>query len=168
MRGDGDSRGDGEITKRCASEAASAWRSRSTIPGPDGSVRTARSASGAAALDPPQWFRPPHGGLAGRRGEDHAPGRCLQHGRDDYPDGLVHVAPAVLHHDHGAVVEVGDALVLLLPFLDHLDIHLLARDDDRLERVAEIVEVEDADLLTLRHPAEVVIVRHDGGGARLC
>src|SRR5436189_76170 len=101
MRGDGDSRGDGEITKRCASEAASAWRSRSTIPGPGGTVRTARSASGAAALD--------------RR-----------------------------------------------------DIHLLTRDADRLERIGKVVEIEDANPFQLRHPVEVVIIRHDGGTAGLC
>src|SRR5256885_5343780 len=135
--------------------------------GPGATVRTARSASGAAALDPPQWFRPPHCRLAGRRGEDHPPGRRLQHRRDDDPDGLVHVAPAVLHHDHGAVIQVGDPLVLLFPFLDHLDVHLLTGDDDRLERVGEVVEVEDANPFQLRHPVEVVIIRHDGGGSGL-
>src|SRR6202158_4337119 len=153
------------MTMRCAAGASRrASRRRATKPGPGSTVRTAASATGsAAARGPPQWFRPAHGRLAGRRGEDHPPGCRLQHGGHDHPDRLVHIAAAVLDHDHGAVIEVGDSLVLLLPFLDHLDVHFLAGDDHRLERVRQVVQVEDAYAFELRHPVEGVIVGHDRG-----
>src|SRR5712692_5422832 len=79
---------------------------------------TVLATGSAAALDPPQRFRPPHGRLAGGGGEDHPTGGRLQHRGDDHTDRLVHVAPAVLDHDHGAVVEVSHALVLLFTFFD--------------------------------------------------
>src|SRR2546421_6166376 len=117
-----------------ASRRAS-W-SRATNPGPGSTVRTAASATGsAAALDPPQRFRPPHARLAGRGGEDHPAGGRLQHRGNDHADRLVHVAPAVLDHNHGAVVQVCHALVLLFPLFDDLDVHLFTRDHHRFQRV---------------------------------
>src|ERR1700693_5873697 len=100
-----------------------ASRSRATSAWPGSTVKTA-SASGAAALDPPQGFGPPDARLARRGREDHPASRGLQHGGDDDADGLVHVAPAIFDHDHGAVVEVCDALVLLITFLAYLPGHL--------------------------------------------
>src|SRR5205807_9927815 len=134
-----------------------ASRRRATKPGPGSTLTTATSATGsAAARGSPQWFRPPHGRLARRSREDHPPGGGLQHGGHDDPDRLVHVAAPVLDHDHGSIIQVSDALVLLLAFLDHLDIHLLAGDDNRLERVRQVVEVEDAHTFELGDAVEVV------------
>src|SRR5256885_10297245 len=148
--------------ERGASRRAS--RRRATKPAPGSTVRTATSATGsAAARGPPQRFGPSHGRLAGRRGEDHPPGGGLQDGGHDHADGLVDVAAAVLDHDHGAVIEVRHSLVLLLAFLDHLDIHLLAGNHDRLERVRQVVQVQDAYPFELRDAIQVVVVRHDGG-----
>src|SRR5438270_4328917 len=150
------------MTNRFAAGAsAKACRRRATRSGPSVTVSTATSASAAAALDPPQWLGTPHRRFARRRSEDHAARRRLQHRGDDHADRLIDIAPAVLDHDHGAVIEVGNPLVLLLPLLDALHVHLLAGDDDRLERVGEIVEVEDADPFELRDAIEVVVVRHD-------
>src|SRR5437667_1866764 len=149
-------------SERGASRRAS--RRRATKPGPGSTVRTATSATGsAAARGPPQRFGPSHGRLAGRRGEDHPPGGGLQDGGHDHPDRLVHVAAPIFDHDHGAVIEVRDSLVLLLAFLDHLDVHFLAGNHDRLERVRQVVQVEDAHTLELRDAVQIVIVRHDGG-----
>src|SRR5438067_13933162 len=106
-----------------------ASRKRATKPEPGSTLTTATSATGsAAARGPPQGFGPSHSRLAGRRGEDHPPGGRLQDGGHDHADRLVHVAAPILDHDHGAVIEVGHSLVLLLAFLDHLDVHLLARN----------------------------------------
>ena len=85
----------------------------------------------------------------------------MQHRGDDHADRLIDIAPSVLDHDHGAVIEVGDTLILLLPLLDDLHVHLLAGNDDRLERVREVVEVEDADAFELGDAIEVVVVGHD-------
>src|SRR2546423_2342582 len=153
------------MTTWCARGASRmASRRRATKPGPGSAVRTATSATGsAAARGPPQGFGPYHGRLAGRSGEDHPPGSGVQDGGHDHPDRLVHVAAPILDHDHGAVIEVRDSLVLLLAFLDHLDVHLLAGNHDRFERVREVVQVEDAHTFELRDAVQVVVVRHDGG-----
>ena len=75
------------------------------------------------------------------------------------------MAAPVLHHHHGAVLEIPDALVGLLALLDDGDGHHLARRDDGLHRVGEVVEIEDADSLDLGQPVEVVVLRHDRGAA---
>ena len=59
---------------------------------------------------------------------------------------------AALDHDHRAVVEEGDALAGLLALLDDLDVERLAGQERRLQRVGELVEVQDADALELRRP----------------
>src|ERR1700737_921001 len=151
------------MTNRCAcGDAMRDWLRRETTVDCGSTARMTRLATGsAAALDSPQWFWPSHGRLPGRGGEDHAPGSRLEDRGDDHPDGLVHVAPAVLDYDHRAVVEVGHALVLLLPFLDHLDVHLLPRDDNRFEGVRQVVQVKDPDAFEVRPPVGVVGVPHD-------
>src|SRR5207245_7738040 len=87
----------GWMTTWCARGASRrASRRRATKSGPGSTVRTATSATGsAAARGPPQRFGPSHGRLAGRRGEDHAPGSRLQDGGDDHADRLVHVAAPI-------------------------------------------------------------------------
>src|SRR5437868_11491049 len=158
------------MTTWCARGASRmASRRRATKPGPGSTVRTATSATGsAAARGPPQRFWPSHRRLAGRRGEDHPPGSGLQDGGHDHADRLVHVAAPILDHDHGAVIEVRHSLVLLLAFLDYLDVHLLARNHDRFERVRQVVQVEDAHPFELCDPVQVVVVRHDGGVPLRC
>src|SRR4029450_3392908 len=47
-------------------------------------------------------------------GEDHAAGGGLEHRGDAGADLLADVSLAVIHHHHGAVVQVGDALAALL------------------------------------------------------
>src|SRR2546423_4627201 len=153
------------MTKRVACGCSLQDRRRRETTVDSGSMAriTVLATGSAAALDPPQWLRPAHAGLTGRGGEDHPAGGRLQHGRDDHANGLVHVAPAVLDDDHGAVVEVGHPLILLFAFFDHLDVHLFPRDDDWLQCVGQVVEVEDPNSLELRDPVEVVVIGHDGG-----
>ena len=76
---------------------------------------------------------------------------------------------AALHDDHRAVVEERHALPGLLALLDDLDPERLARQERRLQRVRELVDVQDPDALELRDPVEVVVGRQDAarrGAAR--
>src|SRR5262249_21424397 len=80
------------------------------------------------------------GGSSGRLvalepGEDHAAGRGTQYRGDGRADRLADVALAVVDHHHGAVVEIGHALTALLALLHDVDVHDLARQDDRLEGI---------------------------------
>src|SRR2546428_57052 len=50
--------------------------------------------------------------------EDHLPRRRLQHAGDDDVDRLADHLARVVHHHHRAIVEIGDALVVLLAFLE--------------------------------------------------
>jgi hypothetical protein len=93
--------------------------------------------------------------------EDHLSRSGLQHARHHDVDGLADHLARVIHDDHGAVVEVGDALVVLLAFLQDEYLHQLARQDHRLERVGELVDVQHLDAAELRHLVQVEIVGDD-------
>src|SRR5665213_3611145 len=77
-------------------------------------------------------------------------------------------AAAVLDHDHRPVVEVTDALMRLAAFADDGDAQLLTGKQHRLDRVRELVDVENGDALHLCDPVEVVVVGHQLGAALLC
>src|SRR5262249_56692623 len=70
-------------------------------------------------------------------------------------------ASGVVDHDHGPIVQVGDPLVVFLPFFDHEDLHELAGEDDRLERIGQLVDVEDLHAAQLRHFVQIEVVGHD-------
>src|SRR5581483_11162566 len=95
-------------------------------------------------------------------GEDHPAGGRLQDAGDGHGDGAVDVAAPVLHHHHGAVVEVAHALVRLLAVFDDGHLHRLTGADDRLQRVGEVVEVEDTQALDAGQLDEAPV---DVGGA---
>src|SRR5574340_524574 len=59
--------------------------------------------------------------------EDHLAGRGLEHAGHGDVDGLRNHLLGVIHHHHGAVIQVGHALVVLLAFLEHEHAHDLAR-----------------------------------------
>ena len=69
--------------------------------------------------------------------------------------------------DHRAVVEVGDALPGFLSLTHDLYTHRLAGQDDRLQRVGQLVDVEHGYAAELGHLVEVVIVRQHLGAQRL-
>ncbi len=57
-------------------------------------------------------------------------------------DGAADHLAGVIDHDHGAVVEIADALVVFLAFFQDEHGHALAGQHDRLERVGKVVDVE--------------------------
>src|SRR5579883_1006929 len=105
-------------------------------------------------------FRPGHGVhplivLA----ENHLAGGRLEHAGDGDVDGLRDHLLGVVHHHHGAVVEVGHALAVLLALLENEHPHGLARQDNGLQRIRQLVDVQHLDAVELRDFIEVEIVR---------
>src|SRR5262249_52679922 len=96
-------------------------------------------------------------------GEDHATRDGLEHAGDGDLNGLAYVGFATLDDDHRAVVEVADALAQFFALLHDLDRHLLARQEDGLDGVGQLVDVEHLDTLQLGDAVEVEIVGDDGG-----
>ena len=93
--------------------------------------------------------------------EDHPARAGLEHAGHRQPDRLAQVVGPLLGDDHGAVVEVAHALARLLAPLEQLDDQGLSRQDDRLHRVGQVVEVDHVHALEPRDLVEVVVVGDD-------
>src|SRR6185369_6833604 len=67
--------------------------------------------------------------------KDHLAGSGLQDRCDRDVNGLADHLAGIVDYNHGPIIEVGDALVVLLAFLQDENPHDLARQHDGLERV---------------------------------
>ena len=72
---------------------------------------------------------------------------------------------AAFDDDHRSVVEVGHALPGLLALLDDLDLERIAGQERRLDRVRELIDVQDPNVVQLRHTVQVEVVGQDRGVA---
>src|SRR5439155_15519335 len=81
--------------------------------------------------------------------EDHLAGGGLQHRGHGNLDSLADGLARVIHHHHGAVVEIRHALVVFLAFFEDENFHQLARQHDGLKRVGQLVDVEHFHALEL-------------------
>src|SRR5258708_17082089 len=93
--------------------------------------------------------------------KDHFSGSGLQDGCHRDVHVLADQLARIVHHHHGAVVEIGDALVVLLAFFQDEDAHGLAGKHDGLEGVGQFVDVEHFHALELGDFVEVEIVGDD-------
>ena len=75
--------------------------------------------------------------------EDHFTGGGLQNAGDRNIDGPRDHLLGVVHHHHGAVVQIGDALVVLFAFFQNKDAHGFAGEYDRLQRVGQLIDVQN-------------------------
>src|SRR5215470_11609201 len=99
--------------------------------------------------------------------EDHSPGGSLQDAGHGDVDGLGDHLARVVHNHHGTVVQVGDALVVLLALLQDEDAHRLAWQDNGLEGVGQFVHVQYRHPLKLGNFVQVEVVGHDLGLVKL-
>src|SRR5208282_2128989 len=76
-------------------------------------------------------------------------------------DGLANHFARVINDDHSAVIEIGDALVVLFSFFKNKYAHDFAREDDGLERVGQFVDVQHGHTLELGDFIEVEVVGDD-------
>ena len=67
----------------------------------------------------------------------------------------------VVYDYHGAIVEIGDSLVIFLPFLQDEDSHGLAGKHDRLQGIGQFVDVQDFDALKLRDFVQIEVIGDD-------
>src|ERR1035441_3161007 len=117
---------------------------------------------------PGNWYRrrrnrhgyglPRVGGALIPFAEDHFARRRLQHGCDRNVDGLANHLAGVVDDHHGAVIQIGDALVVFLAFLQDEDAHGFAGEHDRLQRIGQFVDVQHLDSLQLCHLVQVEVV----------
>src|SRR6185295_15123516 len=87
--------------------------------------------------------------------KNHAAGGGLQHARHRDVQAAADAAARVVDDDHRAVVQIRDTLVVFLAFFCHEHGHDLAGEHDRLQRVGQLVDVEDFDTAKLRDFIEV-------------
>src|SRR5205085_861488 len=65
---------------------------------------------------------------------------------------------APLDDDHRAVVEIAHALTWFFTRLDHADLDILSRQEDRLKGVGQVVQIDDPNTVQPRDFVEVVVV----------
>src|SRR5262249_14899171 len=95
--------------------------------------------------------------------EDHLACGRLQHARHHDVDGLADHLARVVDHHHRAVVEIGHTLVVFLAFLQDEHLHDLAWQHDRLQRICQLINVQDFHALELGDLVEIEIVGDDLG-----
>src|SRR5262249_39219950 len=93
--------------------------------------------------------------------EDHLARRGLQHAGHDHIDIFTDQSARVVNHYHGAVVQVGHALVVLLAFLEDEDLHDLAWQHDGFQGVRQLVDIEHLDAAQVGDFVEIEVVGHD-------
>ena len=84
-------------------------------------------------------------------------------GGDEDVDGFVDEAASAVDDDHGAVLEITDALTGFFAFAKDEDAHALAGKNGGAESVGEKIDVENADALNAGDFVEIEIVGDDLG-----
>ena len=85
----------------------------------------------------------------------------MQDGGHGNVDGLADHLAGVVDDHHGAVIEIGDALVVFFSFFQNEDAHDLAGQNDGLKRVGQFVDVEHGHALQLGDFVEIEVVGED-------
>jgi hypothetical protein len=107
-----------------------------------------------------EWGRG-EGGSGFDAAEDHFAGGGLEGVGDDEFDFLIDFVAGAFNDDHGAVLEVTDALGGAFAVFDDADFHGFAGKGDGLERFGDGVDVDDADAAEAGDFVEVVVVGDD-------
>jgi len=121
----------------------------------------------AAGVDIGNWelgipaLRPPRLFLEAR--EDHAGPRWSGGPRSRIRRWSGRCAAAVVHHDHRPVIEIGDPLVVLLPLFQHVDAHVLARQDHGRSALVNSLMFRTPTPWSSADLVEVEVVGHDLG-----
>ena len=93
--------------------------------------------------------------------EDHFSGGGLQHAGDRDVDGFRDHALGIVDHHHGTVIQVSHALVVLLAFLQNKHAHGLARQHNRLQRVRQLIDIQNLDAMQLCDFIQIEVVGDD-------
>src|SRR4051812_9265567 len=90
-------------------------------------------------------------------------GTGLESALDLDVDLLANHVRGLIYDDHGAVVEVADALPFILSFTSNAKLENFAREENCFERIGHGGQIDEGDFLKLRDFAEIKI-----GGEKLC
>src|ERR1700693_2985578 len=93
--------------------------------------------------------------------EDHFAGGGLKNAGHGNVDGAGYHLLGVVHHHHSAVVQISDALVVLFALFENKHAHRFARQHNGLERVGQLIDIQDLDPVKLGNFVKVEIVGHD-------
>src|SRR5579871_3283370 len=93
--------------------------------------------------------------------EDHFPRRGLKDAGDRNIDRFRDHLLCVIYDDHGAVIQISHALIVFLALFEDEDPHGLARQDDRLQRIGQLINVEHFDPVQLSHFIQIEVVGND-------
>src|SRR5215216_5134563 len=94
-------------------------------------------------------------------GKDHTTSRSLQNLGDDDFLILTDVVMSIFHNDHRAIVHVTYTLTELLAFLENVQGHAFAGEDNGFDRIRKFIDVQDRHALQLGDAIEIVIIRQD-------
>src|SRR4051794_8310148 len=83
--------------------------------------------------------------------EYHSTCARLQHACYNCHHLLADMVSATFDDDHRAIFEIADPLARFLAGLYDPDLDLLARQKHRLERIRDVVQIDDADVMQLGH-----------------
>src|SRR6266508_2227098 len=100
--------------------------------------------------------------------ENHLARGGLKHRCHLSCDGFADHPARVVDHYHGAIIQIGHALVVLFPFFQDENLHRLPWQDYGLERVGQLINIEHIDSPKLRHFIEVEVVGDDLRPELLC
>ena len=95
--------------------------------------------------------------------EDHFAGGGLQNAGNHYVHGLGDHPPRIIHHHHRAVVQVGNALIVLFALFQNENAHHLAWQNHRPQGVGEFIDIQHGKTLYLSQLVEIEIVCDDFG-----
>ena len=93
--------------------------------------------------------------------KDHLARRCLQNAGYRRVDRLADHLSRIVDNDHRPVIQVGDALIEFLAFLQNEHLHRFTGQVNGLQRVGKFVDIEDLDAAKLRDLVQIEIVRDD-------
>ena len=93
--------------------------------------------------------------------EDHFAGCSLEHAGDRDIDCLRDHPARVIDHHHRTVIQVSDSLIVFLALFKDKDAHRFAGEYNRLQRIRELVDVENLNAPQLGHLIEVEVIGHD-------
>ena len=93
--------------------------------------------------------------------KDHLACRCLQNAGYRRVYRLSNHLSRIVDNDHCSVIQVSDALIEFLAFLQNEHLHRFPRQVNGLQRVGKLVDIEDFDAAKLRDLIQIEIVRND-------
>jgi len=73
----------------------------------------------------------------------------------------IHKLTAILHDDHCAIIQVPNSLTQFFTILHDFNLNLFSWQEDWLDRVRQLIDIQDFDSLEFGYPVKIKIVGND-------